>query len=239
VRLAGHTHFASVGLAVGRSDSKIPTGGLTWITTLPPVVLEQWPLGTRISFDALTTVANWRGYGSIEYNGVHYGQKAHSVRRLIDLPLRSSVKCALALAIHKDETPDLQQLATYQWELIDPELVAATPAAYRGFVRGSWAELGIAKSGYVDSKSAWFSDRSACYLAAGRPVIAQETGFSSWLPTGEGLLTFETTDEALSAIETVRTDYDRHAMAARAIAHTCLDSDRVLTALLEHVGVGA
>jgi hypothetical protein len=237
VRVAGHTHFATVGLSVGQADCSIPTGGLTWITTLPPVVLEHWPIGSRIVLEALTTVANWRGYGSVEYRGVHYGQKAHSVRQLIDLPCRSAVPCVLALAIHPDEQADLARLAQYRWTLIDPEAVAATPAAYRGFVRGSWAELGLAKSGYIASHSGWFSDRSACYLAAGRPVIAQDTGFSHWLPTGEGLLAFNTTDEALSAIDAVRGDYDRHVRAARSIAETCFDSDRVLGGLLQQVGI--
>jgi hypothetical protein len=233
VRLDGHSHFASVGLALGQSGCNIPTGDLRWISTLPPVVVDCWPVGTRIVVDGLTTVANWRGYGSIEHQGVFYGQKAHSLRQLIEIPCRSTARFVLALAIHPDERVDLEKLARYHWELISPETVAATPAAYRGFVRGSWAEIGVAKSGYVTSRCGWFSDRSACYLASGRPVIAQDTGFSAWLPTGEGLHAFNTPEEALTAIEALQSDYARHARAARSIAREYFDSDRVLSKLLE------
>jgi len=236
VRLGGHTHFATVGLAVGQPDCHVPTGDLDWITTLPPVVLDYWPRGETVGWNALTTVANWRGYGSIEHAGVLYGQKAHSLRKLIDLATRTPVKCVLALAIHPDETADLQRLACHRWELVDPAVVAATPDDYAMFVRGSWAELGIAKDGYVVSGSGWFSDRSVCYLASGRPVIAQDTGFSHWLPTGEGLLHFETTDDAVDAIEDVRAAYDRHARAARSIAESCFDSSIVLERLLQRLG---
>jgi len=132
-------------------------------------VLDHWPRGETVGWNALTTVANWRGYGSIEHAGVQYGQKAHSLRKLIDLATRTPVKCVLAMAIHPDETADLQRLACHRWELVDPAVVAATPDDYAMFVRGSWAELGIAKDGYVVSGSGWFSDQSVCYLASGRP----------------------------------------------------------------------
>lgn len=238
LRLAGHTHYATVGLAIGSDGCAVPTGGLDWITTLPPVVLDRWPRAERVSWQALTTVAHWRGYGSIEHDGVHYGQKAHSVRRLIDLPKRSAVRCVLALEIHPDEVVDVERLTVHEWQLVDPASVAATPDNYQEFVQGSWAELGVAKSGYVVSRSGWFSDRSACYLACGRPVIAQETGFGRWLPTGEGLLPFETTDDALAAIDQLRGAYDRHARAARAVAETCFDSDRVLASLIDRLASG-
>jgi hypothetical protein len=236
LRLDGHTHFATVGLAIGKAECRVPTGGLDWIKTPPPVVLEYWPAAGEIRNEALTTVANWRSYGSVEYEGVQYGQKAHSLRRLIDLPTRTSMRCRMALAIHPAETSDLFQLERNAWEIVDPLTVASTPGDYAAFVRGSWAELGVAKSGYVTSNSGWFSDRSVCYLASGRPVIAQDTGFSRWLPTGAGLLRFATTEEALDAIEEVRNAYSRHAAAARSIAETWFDSDRVLSRLLQRLG---
>src|SRR5208283_3084632 len=108
-----------------------------------------------------------------------------------------------------------------------------TPGRYRDFIQGSKAEFGIAKSGYVASRCGWFSDRSACYLASGRPVIAQQTGFSRFLPTGTGLFAFETIDDVLEALEILQTDYARHARAARDIAEEHFDSDRVLSRLLE------
>lgn len=236
MRFAAHTHFVSVGLALGRPECLVPTLGLPWVTTLQPVVLEYWPPAERIAHDALTTIANWRGYGSIEHDGVVYGQKVHSLRRFIDLPTRTEEQFAIALAIHPDETRDLAALAANRWRLLDPLDVAGTPARYQEFIRGSKAEFGIAKSGYVASRSGWFSDRSTCYLASGRPVIAQDTGFSHFLPTGEGLFAFDTADDVLAAIDALRADYGRHARAARAIAEAHFDSDLVLTRLLDRLG---
>ena len=232
MRFDGHTHFATVGLALGTPGCAVPTCGRDWIPTLPPVVLDRWPVAEALERDALTTVANWRGYGSIEHEGVLYGQKAHSLRRLVDLPRRTPQRLELALAIHEGEQPDLAALAEHGWRLVDPVEAAGTPERYRRFVQGSKAELGIAKSGYVASRCGWFSDRSACYLASGRPVIAQETGFSAHLPTGEGLFAFETAEDVLAAIDALRSGYERHRRAARALAEEHLDSDAVLTRLL-------
>jgi hypothetical protein len=186
--------------------------------------------------DAYTSVGNWRSYGSIEHGGIHYGQRAHSLRGLIDLPGRVAARFQLALAIHPGEVADLDALQSNGWELLDPGALAGTPAAYAEFVRGSRAELCVAKGGYVESGSGWFSDRSACYLASGRPVVAQDTGFGRRLPTGEGLLAFVTAADAAAAVESVEADPGRHRAAARAIAEEHLDSRRVLSALLERLG---
>jgi hypothetical protein len=233
----GHSHYVTVGENIGRPGCKVPTCGLAWLTTPQPVVLEHWPVAGSVEHDAFTTVANWRGYGSIEHGGVFYGQKAHSLRRFIELPSRSEAAFALALAIHPEETQDLAALRRHGWRLLEPEEFAASPASYRRFIQGSKAELAIAKLGYAESRCGWFSDRSICYLASGRPVVAQETGFSEVLPVGEGLLSFESTDEALAAIEAVNGDYERHRRAARALAEEHFASDRVLTKLLERLGV--
>jgi hypothetical protein len=236
VGFEGHTHFATVGQAVGQPDCGVPTRGHHWIPTLPPVVLERWPAADAVERDALTTVGNWRGYGSIERDGIHYGQRAHSLRRFLDLPERTGERFELALAIHPDERDDLAGLRDHGWQLVDPVRAAGTPDAYADFVRGSKGELGIAKSGYVVSGSGWFSDRSACYLASGRPVIAQETGFSEFLPTGLGLFAFTSADDVVAAVNELRRDYSKHARGARALAEEHFDSDRVLTRLLEAVG---
>jgi hypothetical protein len=237
MRFAGHTHFVTVGQAVGQPGCPVPTCGLPWLPTLQPVVLERWPAAGPIAPDSpLTTVGNWRGYGSIEHGGVFYGQKAHSLRTLLSLPRRTGERFLLALAIHPDEREDLAALAANGWQLADPEEAAGTPARYRSFLQGSKAELGIAKSGYVNSRCGWFSDRSICYLASGRPVIAQETGFSRFLPTGAGLFAFETVEDVLAAIAELNGDYPRHARAARALAEEHFDSDQVLTRLLERIG---
>ena len=235
MRLDAHTHFVTVADAVGREGSEIPTCGRRWLATLPPVVLDEWPVATEVTCRASTTVGHWRSYGSIHRNGVQYGQKAHSLRPLMDLPTRTSARFALALEIHPDEATDLAGLRENGWVLLDPDAVAATPDAYQRFVQGSWAEFGLAKSGYVVSGSGWFSDRSACYLASGRPVMAQDTGFGRRLPTGSGLFAFSTADDVVAAIETLEGDYERHRAAAREIAATHLESDRVLSALLEQL----
>jgi hypothetical protein len=184
----------------------------------------------------VTTIANWRSYGSIEHASGFYGQKAHSFRELIALPQRSGGRFELALEIDPAETADLAALAGSGWSLVDPTRAAGTPGAYQRFIAGSWAELAVAKHGYVAARCGWFSDRSACYLASGRPVIAQDTGFGAQLPAGEGLLAFADTDGAAAALDELRGDYPRHARAARALAETYLDSRRVLERLLDRIG---
>jgi hypothetical protein len=229
-----HNRFANVGLGLGAPDCPVPTGGREWLKTLPPVFLPRWERATGPG-EAFTTVGNWRGYGSVEWEGRRYGQKAHSLRKLLDLPKLTGERLAPALAIHPEETEDLGALRAHGWELRDPGALAGTPARYAELVRGSKGEIGIAKEGYVASRSGWFSDRSACYLASGRPVVAQDTGFPGCLPTGEGLLAFTTAEEAAAAIDAVSAAYARHAGAARALAEDLLDSRRVLTRLLDQV----
>lgn len=233
MHLAGHSHHVTVGLNVGRSDCPVPTCGLTWIPILPPVDLPSWAPEDGADGGAWTTVANWRGYGSIEHEGRRYGQKAHSWRQLMDLPRQTDARLAPALAIHPDEHKDIAALDEHGWEVVDPAGVSATAHAYRRFVHGSAGELAVAKEGYVVSRSGWFSDRSACYLAAGRPVVAQDTGWTQRLPASEGLLAFETTEEAADAMQRVRRDYQRHRRAARQIAEEKFDSARIISDLME------
>ena len=233
----GHTHFVTIGPALGDAGCDIPTCGRAWIATNQPVVLSEWPRAERLTHDAFSTVANWRGYGSITYNNVFYGQKAHAWRPLVSLPGKTREPIMVALAIHPEEQRDLALLAAHGWTLVDPAQVTATPERYRAFVQGSKGEIGVAKSGYVASRCGWFSDRSACYLASGRPVVAQETGFSRFLPTGDGLFAFETADDACAAIGAIVGDYERHSRAARAIAEEYFDASRVLPQLLARVGV--
>jgi hypothetical protein len=231
--LERHNRFVTVGLALGSPDCRVPTCGRDWITTPPPVVLARWRPADLPAGEVLTTVGHWRAYGSIDYGGVHYGQKAHSLRPLIDTPARADARFKLALGIHPDEARDLAALRRNGWELVDPDGAAGTPHRYRNFVQRSWAEFGLAKQGYVASACGWFSDRSVCYLASARPVLAQDTGFAPYLPTGEGLLAFRTADDVSAGVDSLRCDYQRHRHAARAIAEEIFESDRVLTRLLD------
>lgn len=231
--LAAHTHFVTIGQLVGTPGNVVPTCGVDWITTWQPVVLSEWPVATALERDAFTTVANWRGYGSITHDGVRYGQKAHALRPFFDLPQRATARFELALSIHPDEVADLEALRHNGWRLSDPAAVAGTPWDYQTFIQGSKAEFGIAKEGYVRSRCGWFSDRSVCYLASGRPVIAQETGFSELLPTGEGLFAFETQGDVMTAIADIDREYPRHRAAARRLAEQYFDSTKVLPRLLD------
>ena len=236
MRFAAHTHHATVGQAIGTPACDIPTCGVKWLPTLPPVSLADWPVVPPAPSAPFTTVANWRGYGSIHHGGTMYGQKAHSMRALLRLPSLTAESLVVALSIDAGEAPDLQALAAHNWHTVDPRQVASTPGAYREFICRSKGELGVAKSGYVVSRCGWVSDRSACYLASGRPVIAQDTGVDGRLPTGAGLLTFATADEAADTIRRVAADYARHCAAARDIAEEYFDSVKVLTSLLDRCG---
>lgn len=232
VGLASHTHHVTVGAGIISSASQVPTAGVTWRAILPPVVLERWPAQPPPAEPLLTTVANWRSYGSIEHDGTHYGQKAHAFRRLTGLPAASPVPIAVALSIHPGDDDDRRRLVAAGWRLLDPVGVAGDPDRYQSFVQGSWGELGVAKSGYVAGQTAWVSDRTACYLASGRPAIVQDTGLGEVLPVGAGLLTFDGVDDGSDAIRDVVAEYDRHAMAARRIAETHLDARNVLSRLM-------
>jgi hypothetical protein len=232
---AGHDRFVSVGLSVGSAGCGVPNCGLRWIPTLPPVVLDHWPVvegGT-----AFTSVASWRGpYDPVEYEGRTYGLRAHEFRRFIALPERTPAELRVAMSIDSSDALDLERLSASGWALLDPAAVAGDPPAYNRFIQGSGAEFTVAKGMYVDTRSGWFSDRSACYLASGKPVVAQETGFSSHLPTGEGLIPFTTLEEAVDAVEDVRADPVRHGRAAREIAEEHLEATHVLQRLVDRLG---
>lgn len=230
-----HNRLLTVGMSVGRPECAIPTHQRSWIRTLPPVVLEHWPAVDAAPARGISTVVNWRGYGSVEHEGVFYGQKVHSFRDLFPLPGLTGAEFELACAIDPAETGDLEQLRRHGWSLVDPGTVAGTAGAYRDFIGRSRAEINVAKDGYVKSGSGWFSDRSACYLASGRPVIAQDTALPAGVPTGDGFLTFDTLETAAERIGEVVGEYARHSRAARAFAEEHLDSRRVIGGVLDEV----
>lgn len=238
MRFRGSTHFVTIGQAIGNANCPVPTCGENWIKTLQPIALNHWPFAGLIASDGLTTIANWRGYGSVEHQGLHYGQKAHSLRHFFDLPSRTAEKFMIALAIHPGESKDISELDRFGWRRLDPANVAGTPRTYQQFIQGSKAEFGIAKSGYVASACGWFSDRSVCYLASGRPVLAHDTGFPEYLPVGTGLFAFRSADDVFAAIESINSDYQKHRRAARDLAIEFFDSKKVLMRLLSHLGFG-
>jgi hypothetical protein len=234
---AGYDAYVTIGLNIGRPDCTIPTCGLDWIVTPQPVVLEWWT-PSDMPGESFTTIASWRGaYGPVEYQGKTYGLRVHQFRRFVDLPKLTGRPFELALAIHPSETRDLALLSDNGWSLIDPQMVAGDPLSYRSYIGRSRAEFSVAKDLYVQSRGGWISDRSLCYLASGKPVLAQETGFSRHYPTGEGLLAYSTLEEAVAGVEEITRRPARHARAARALAEEYFDSDKVLGRLLQRLGV--
>jgi hypothetical protein len=233
--LDGHDQYFTVGTNVGRDGSRVPTRGRNWQATLPPIVLSHWPAQTGPG-RAITTVAAWRGpFEPIEYYGKRYGLRVHELRRLAGVPDRVAWPVEVALDIDPEDGLDRERLVAGGWRLVDPLAAAGTPERYRHYVQESTAEIMVAKGIYVDTCGGWFSDRSGCYLASGRPVVAQDTGIGNRLPIGDGLVTFHTADEAAAGLADVLERYQHHADAARALAEDHLDSDKVIAAVIESV----
>jgi hypothetical protein len=220
------------GVNVGKPGCTIPTGGLRWIATIPPVVPELWPLANPTEGAAFTTVANWNAYGGVEYEGERYGQKDEEFMRLRDLPRLTRQRLELALSGAPDEI--VEELRSAGWSVRDAGREASTNLqTYRSYIRNSRGELSAAKHAYVKTRSGWFSDRSVCYLAAGLPVVLQGTGYTDWLPTGRGVVPFSTVEEAAQAIERVNGDYVAQRKAARELAEGVFSYKVVLPKLLE------
>lgn len=235
---AGHDAHVTIGERIGAPDCTIPICGIDWITTPQPVVLSEWPVvpapRSPIRF---TSVIRWRGtYGPVDFEGHRYGLRLHQFRQFVELPRLVDARLEMALDIDPADGIDLRLLRRAGWRLAQPTLVAATPQSYRRYIQGSAAELLVAKGMYVDSRSGWLSERSLCYLASGRPVLAQSTGAEDRHPTGSGLITFVTIEEAAAGIEAIVSDYGRHARDARDLACEHFDSARVLGRLLDSLG---
>jgi hypothetical protein len=236
-RLEGHDIFFTVGANLGSPSCPIPTCGIDWRPVLPPVVMADWPVleGSREGF---ATISSWRGaYGTIEAEWGHYGLKAHEFRRFIELPRLTGQRFELALDIDPSETADLEQLRAHGWQLLDPRAVAGDPSSYRAFVLSARAEFSVAQGVYVHTGSGWFSDRTARFLAAGKPALVQDTGLRGLLPTGLGLVPFSTPEEAAAGAGSIAASYEEHSKAARKLAETHLDSRRVLARMLEQAGL--
>lgn len=238
--LAGHDHYATVGLNVGSDRSSIPSGGIEWLPTLPPVVLEHWPAAAPAPSPLrLTTVASWRApFGAPLLEGRQTSLKHHQFRRFLELPERAGADFELALDIHPGDAADLAALRERGWDVVDPRQVAASPGLFRDYIAGSGGEFSVAQGIYAEAESGWFSDRSAAYLASGRPALVQGTGLGERLPTGEGLLTFATLEQAVEGVERIAASPAEHGAAARELAVSHLDSDLVLGDLLARIGIG-
>jgi hypothetical protein len=232
--VAAHDQHFTYAENIHGADCVVPAAGYRWKTTRMPVVTDLWSHAglRRLPGSApWTTVMTWNAFkGKLVYNGVEYASKGAEFEKVIDLPRRVDVELKVALG---GVNAPLDRLDAHGWRVVDGPSATLTPGSYREFVVGSRGELSTAKNVYVAMRTGWFSCRSACYLAAGRPVVVQDTGFTSVIPCREGILPFDTMEEAADAIRRVERDYDHHARAADAAARDYFDSAKVLNKLIE------
>jgi hypothetical protein len=223
-----HDHFFTYAERIGRPDCLLPTLGISWHPTRPPVVLDRWN-STGIG-RAWTTVMTWDNFRrKIDYQGVTYGTKELEFSKVEVVP--SLVSAPMELAIGGNGAPR-ERWKQGGWSVVESETISRTANDYRDYIQNSRGEFSVAKNIYVATRSGWFSCRSVCYLAAGLPVIIQDTGFSEVIPCGRGLVGFVDRSQAVAAIQLVETDYADHATAAREVARNFFDSRLVLNGLL-------
>jgi glycosyltransferase involved in cell wall biosynthesis len=237
--LAAHTHHFTYGENFGAPDCTVPLDRFTYHPTRQPVILDWWRPrpGDGPPRPSFTTVASWKQTSKdIEWQGeLLTWSKDVQFQLVLDLPRRVSRPLELALAIDDDDA--VARLSAAGWSVVPARPLSDDLDRYRDYVRVSAGEFSVAKAQYARLRSGWFSDRTACYLAAGRPAVVQDTGFGNVIPQGEGLIAFNTIDEAAAAIETIDSDYDRHARAAAELAREYFDAEVVLGRLLTDAGL--
>jgi hypothetical protein len=229
-RCEAHTMFFSIGENIGKACSLVPADGFAWYRTRLPVSLDSWPCTAGPRDGRYTTVMQWESLPVHEYRGLKLGMKSESFQQFSDLP--RSLGGIFEIAV-RGRTETLSALCEAGWGIADIDAICDDPWTYQAFIQASKAEFGIAKHGYVMTRSGWFSDRSVAYLASGRPVLAQDTGFSEWLPCGQGVLAFRSPDEVVDAVSQIDSNYDAHCRAARELAEEYFSARRVLPSLIE------
>ena len=219
----GFDRLFTFGANIGTPACDVPTGGFTWRPTRQPVVTELWRTDCPPAHDRFTTVMTWKNQSFPDVDG----GKDREFTAFLGLPARTGSRFRIAV------NGPLELLAGHGWSPVEAMSVSRSLWDYRDFIRDSKAEFGVAKHAYVSTRSGWFSDRTECYLAAGRPAIVQDTGWSAHLPSGTGLLGFSCVEEAIEGLARVEHDYDLHARHAAEIACEHFDAGRVLSDLLE------
>jgi len=232
--LKQHTTLFTFAENIGKTNCRIPSGGFTWETTRQPVVLGLWPYAFNPNVVALTTIMNWNtGRGHTEFQGEVYGEKDVEFIKFAQLPCYTSQVLDIGMA-HPPASQE--QLLALGWRLHDPFPPTRDLWTYQEYLANSRGEFSVAKNAYVRPWSGWFSERSACYMACGKPVILQDTGFSEWLPTGNGVFAFDIVEEAVEAIAQMNIAYEHHCKAARRLVEEYFNSDEVLRDLLKKSG---
>jgi hypothetical protein len=238
--LEEHHVVATYGENYGADDCGVPIDGLdvTFHKTRQPIDLELWPMAFDPDAPHFTTIGNYRQEGSdVRYDGeVYHWSKHHEWEKFLSLPSRTPQSFEMALKV--DHPSDVERLASHGWGLVSPvEMSLDVFGAYPEFIRGSRAEFTVAKDQNVRLRSGWFSERDACYLASGKPVVSQDTGFSNVLPVGEGLFGVDSLEQAVEAVNEINRDYARHCRAARAVAEEYLRAESVAAKLLVDAGL--
>lgn len=225
----------SIRFSFGESlPGQAPDTGHDWLPTRQPVVLSEWPV-TALSRGVFTTLMNWVSYNPVEYEGKTYGQKDVEFRAYQSLPEQvpeQTLELALNRVSKRGKVP-VDLLRNLGWRIVSPAEVCPDLDTYRTYIQQSMGEWSVAKNGYVLGQSGWFSERSACYLASGRPVVLQDTGFSSVLPVGRGIVPFTTPEEAAEGLIDVVANYEMHSRSARELAEEYFASDKVLSSLID------
>lgn len=235
--LASHDILFTYGENLGAADCPVPLERFTWHPTRPPVVLERWEVPTDPSAPFFTSIASWENKGkNITFRGETYQWSKHvNFLRFLELPRHTPQRFCLAM---DPADPAVEaRVRGAGWALTDPRPISDDVDVYRDFIGGSRGEFTVAKDIYVRPRSGWFSDRSVCYLAAGKPVVTQDTGFGKFVPTGEGLFAFATLEEAVDALGRINADYARHSAAARRVARDHFAAEPVLARLLADAGL--
>jgi hypothetical protein len=216
--------------------SPLPAQRHEWVPTRQPVASRYWPVQPHPGPNApFTTIMTWQAYPPVEWEGILYGAKDRSMQPLLDLPARTSAQLEVALGGGDNHWEAERLLGEHGWELSNPMSANGTTGQFQRFLARSAGEFGVAKHGYVAARSGWFSERTCCYLASGRPAVVADTGWRDWLPGGEGLFGYTTVDEVVSALEEIRANPERHARAARKLAVEHFEAADVCSAILESV----
>jgi hypothetical protein len=223
-----HEHF-TYGTRIGRPGCPIPTHGIDWKPTRPPVSLDLLPMCFTPDARRFTTVMSWTSRAPVVHDGVEYGQKDVEFWRIASLPSR--VDACFEIALTGKSAPR-DAIAAAGWRLAYAGEVTRSVASYRDYIAHSRGEFSVAVNLEVKTQSGWFSDRTAAYLATGKPAVVQDTGFPEDLPCGKGLLPFSSLDDAVAAVEAIDTDYAGHCAAARRLAETHFDARRVVADIL-------
>ena len=233
-----HTHLFTFGENIGSTDCRIPLLDYKWIPTRQPIVLNLWNNKSNSKIYGFTSIMNWSGRRKLIYGNDEWGQKDVEFEKFKELPSQlqnESFDVVINRPLNKESEFRFKELITLGWKILDPQEVVNTSSDYRNFILNSTAEFGVAKETYVKSNSGWFSCRSACYLAAGKPVITQDTQWSKYIPSGNGLFAFTDMESAMEAIKEVKSNLPKQSIKAKEIAYDYFDSNIVLTKMLKHL----